>query len=62
MVESTLNKGINIFCMAHDSLSSLAYPMITHGPSIASDLPIKTMVARQQPTMHGMELHLHDCI
>ena len=60
MVECTLIKGMQLFCcMALDFLSSLAYPMITHRPSIAGDLP---MVARQQPTMHGMELHLHDCI
>ena len=36
--------------LAHDPLSSLAYPMITHWPPVASNLPIKTLVARQQPT------------
>ena len=33
--------------LAHDPLSPLAYPMITHIPPIASNLPIKTLVARQ---------------
>ena len=36
--------------LAHDPLSSLAYPMITHGPPVACNLPIKTLVAKQQPT------------
>ena len=31
-------------------LSSLAYPMITHTPLVAGNLPIKTLVARQWPT------------
>ena len=30
-----------------------------HGPSIAGDLLIKTMVARKQPTMHGIETHMN---
>ena len=36
--------------LAHDPLSSLAYLMITHTPLVASNLPIKTLVARQRPT------------
>ena len=36
--------------LAHDPLSSLAYPMIMHTPLVASNLPIKTLVAKQQPT------------
>ena len=36
--------------LAHDPLSSLAYPMITHTPLAAGNLPIKTLVVRQQPT------------
>ena len=36
--------------LAHDSLSSLVYPMITHTSLVAGNLPIKTLVARQQPT------------
>ena len=37
--------------LAHDPLSSLAYSMITHTPLVAGNLPIKTLVARQQPTI-----------
>ena len=33
--------------LAHDPLSLLTYPMITHTPLVACNLPIKTMVARQ---------------
>ena len=36
--------------LAHDPLSSLAYPMLTHTPPLAGYLLIKTLVARQQPT------------
>ena len=32
---------------AHDPLSSSAYPMITNTYHVASNLPIKTLVARQ---------------
>lgn len=31
--------------LAHSPLSSLVYPMITHSPPVASNLPIKTLVA-----------------
>ena len=37
--------------LAHDPLSSLAYPVITYTPLAVGNLPIKTMVARQWPTM-----------
>ena len=36
--------------LAHDPLSSLAYPMMTHTLPLASNYPIKTLVARQLPT------------
>ena len=29
--------------LAHDPLSSLAYPMITHGPPVAGNLPTKNL-------------------
>ena len=35
--------------LAHNPISSLAYPMITHTPPVAGSSPIKTLVARQQP-------------
>ena len=38
--------------LAHNPLSSLAYPMITHIPLVAGNFPIKTLVARQWPTNH----------
>ena len=40
------NSGLVTVLLAHDPLSSLAYPMITHNPVVASNLPIKTLVAR----------------
>ena len=39
----------NIY-LVHDPLSSLTYPRIPHTPHVASNLPIKTLVARQRPT------------
>ena len=36
--------------LAHDPLSSLVYRMITYTHPTASNLPIKTLVAKQQPT------------
>ena len=36
--------------LAHDPLSPLAYPMITYTHPAAGNLPIKTLVAKQQPT------------
>ena len=36
--------------VAHDPLSSSAYPMITHAHPVAGNLSIKTLVARQCPT------------
>ena len=36
--------------LAHNPLSSSAYPMITHPPPVADNLPTKTLVARQLPT------------
>ena len=33
-----------------DTLSSSAYPMMTHPFPVPSNLPIKTLVARQLPT------------
>ena len=36
--------------LAHDPLSSLVYPMITHTSLVAGSLPIKPLVARQRPT------------
>ena len=40
------NLGLATILLAHDSLSSLAYPMITHTSLVAGNLPIKTLVAR----------------
>ena len=47
--------------LAHDPLSSLAYPMITHRPPIAGNSPtcIKNFLARQQPTSTCI-IHVHD--
>ena len=39
------NQGLVTVLLVHDPLSSLAYPMITHTPLVASNLPIKTLVA-----------------
>ena len=39
-------QGLVTSLLAHNPLSSLAYPMITHTPLVASNLPIKTLVAR----------------
>ena len=36
--------------LAHDPLSSSAYPMVAHTLSIAVNLPIKTYIARKIPT------------
>ena len=50
MVEST---PIITVSLAHDPLSSLACPTITHTPLVASNFPIKTLVARQWPTINN---------
>ena len=42
------NYGLATILLAHDPLSSSTYPRIPH---VASNLPIKTLVARQQPTL-----------
>ena len=39
------NEGLVTVLLAHDPLSSLAYPMISHTPLVASNLSIKTLVA-----------------
>ena len=44
------SKGLATILLAHDPLSSLAYPMITHTPLVAGNFLIKTSVARQRPT------------
>ena len=41
--------------LAHDPLSSLAYPTITHTPVVAGNLPIKTLVARRWPISHDTD-------
>ena len=38
--------------LAHDSLSSVDYPTVTHAPPVAGNPPIKTLVARQQIIMY----------
>ena len=48
---------LQLFCWAHDPLSSLDYPMITYTHPAASNLPIKTLVAKQWPTMYNV----HTC-
>ena len=40
-----MDGGLVTVLLAHDPLSSLAYPMITHASLVASNLPIKTLVA-----------------
>ena len=35
--------------LAHDPISSLAYPVITHTPLVSDNLPIDTLVARWWP-------------
>ena len=44
------NQGLATILLAHDPLSSLAYSTITHTSLVAGNFPIKTLVARQQPT------------
>ena len=52
-----------VILLVHDPFSSsLAYPMITHGPPVAHNLPIKTLVARQQPTNMYAHVHTHTLI
>ena len=46
-----LNKVLQLF---YDPLSLLAYPMITHTPPVAGNLHIRTIVARQWPTIIAM--------
>ena len=41
-------------------LSLLAYPVITHTPPVASNLSVKTLVARQWPTCNIM--HAYVCV
>ena len=45
-----------------DLCSSLAYFMMTHPLPIAGKLPIKTLVARQLPTMDGVDLITKACL
>ena len=47
--------------LAHDPLSSLDYPMITHTPLVAGNLPIKTLVARRWPTKNFINLQYLKC-
>ena len=47
--------GIATILLAHNPLSSLACPMITHTPPVASNLRIKTLVTRQWPTSIYMQ-------
>ena len=44
-----------------DPLSSSAYPMMTHPSPVPSNLPIKTLVARQLPTSMYITCELHVC-
>ena len=46
--------------LAHDPLLSLVYPMITHTSLVAGNLPIKILVARQQPTNTHTHTHTYD--
>ena len=53
MVECTPIKVLAVtLLLAHDPFSSLAYPMITLRPPVASNMPTKTLVARQRPTIY----------
>ena len=58
MVECSPIKVLQLFCWPMTPLSSLAYPMITHTPPVASNLPIKTLVAR--PTANKLT-YRHTC-
>ena len=51
------NWGLATILLAHDPLSSLAYPRIIHTPLAVGNLPIKTLVARQQPTNKHTHTH-----
>ena len=53
--------GLATFLLAHDPLSSLTFPMITHILLVASNLPIAKLVVRQWPTndfMTAAVIHL----
>ena len=43
-----LLRSCNYALLAHDPLSSLAYPMITHTPLVASNFPIKQLLGDGQ--------------
>ena len=64
LISNSIYVHMAVILLAHDPLSSLAYSMITHTPPVASKLPIKTLVARQQPTtnnIHQVILQLAAC-
>ena len=46
--------GTNNILLAHDFLSSSAYPVITHSPPVAGNLLIEILVVKQQPTMYSV--------
>ena len=50
MVERTPINALQLFLLVHDLLSSSAYPLITYTHPAAGNLPLKTLVAKQQPT------------
>ena len=62
MVECTKINVLQLFCwpMGHDPLPSLGYLMITYTHPAAGDLPIKTLVAKQQPTNNVVSATDHD--
>ena len=41
---------LQLFCLTHDHLSSSTYSLITYTHHAASNLPIKSLVAKQWPT------------
>ena len=54
------NRGLVTILFSHEVLSSSPYPVITHAPLVAGNLPIKkTLVARQCPT--NTSVHTYMC-
>ena len=53
------NQRLATNLLVNDLLSSLGYPMITHVPLVACNLPIKTLVARQLPTNTHTQTQAH---
>ena len=55
MVECT--QGLATLLLAHDPPFIISLPYDTPPPLVASNLPIKTLVARKWPTKYNMQCH-----